>query len=122
MYAPLSTITLYQCMYVCMHTDMTYTAMWYKYHIAHKYHIAVYVISVCTHYISLHYIMITLSGSCNLLVANDSLVEVNVIVGCSTCFSHGAAMDSLSLTTTATSGHVDTGSKSLHVCVPVYTG
>ena len=25
-------------------------------------------------------------------------------------------MDSLSLTTAATSGHVDTGSKSLHVC------
>ena len=36
--------------------------------------------------------------------------------------SHGAAMDSLSLTTAATSGHVDTGSKSLHVCVPVNTG
>ena len=62
--------------------------------------------------------MITLSGSCNLLIVNDSSVEVNVIVVCSTCFflSHGAAMDSLSLTTTATSGHVDTGSKS------VYTG
>ena len=28
-------------------------------------------------------------------------------------------MDSLSLTTAATSGHVDTGSKSLHVCQPI---
>ena len=28
-------------------------------------------------------------------------------------------MDSLSLTTAATSGHVDTGSKSLHVCHPI---
>ena len=32
---------------------------------------------------------------------------------------HGAAMDSLSLTTAATSCHVDTGSKSLHVCQPI---
>ena len=32
--------------------------------------------------------------------------------------SHRVTMNSLSLTTTVTSGHVDTGSKSLHVCVP----
>ena len=51
--------------YVHVYTDMTYIAI---------------IMVKCTVLYELQiHIMITLSGSCNLLVANDSSVEVNVI-------------------------------------------